>query len=183
MTKLYAALLLLLSFACAPALDQTEISSTETQSAHTTPTESLIYGQPYELQGTCSRTQCLFVSPYEQDYPVGTSTLQGYYLQEQEESFGASKLCDNFVILTGSSMLIEAYLSLIAQGNSVNTKNDQEQVIISLDLRAISESEKTIITLSTLTHVVDLLVLSKPPEGRGVEACFSPVEILKATEP
>lgn len=134
----------------------------------------------YYPAGDCRVQQCLFVSPCEPDYPVGIATVRGYFTQVTKTSFGDdTKLCDSFVIVDGAQELIRSYLSLIESGNGINSKNELNQPIISLDLNEIDAKDKQKIMASTKDKHIDLLLLSPIPPGMGVPACYSPVQIIK----
>jgi hypothetical protein len=128
----------------------------------------------------CRKEECLFVSPYEPDYPVGIATVRGYYTRVQKTDLGnETRLCDSFVIVGGSQELIRSYLSLVEGGNSVNSKNELDQPIISLDFSQIVTTDKQKILTSTSDKTVELLLLSPIPLHAGVSACYSPVQIIK----
>jgi hypothetical protein len=70
------------------------------------------------------------------------ATVSGYYVQLERTAFEQTKLCDSLIITKASPALLESLLSLIEQGNTVYTKNDLDQSIISLNLDVLSEDEK-----------------------------------------
>ncbi len=128
----------------------------------------------------CRKEECLFVSPYEPDYPVGIATVRGYYTKIKKTGFGDEvKLCDSFVIVDGSQELIRSYLSLIEAGNGVNSKNELNQPIISLDLNKVDAQDKQKILSATKDRTIELLLLSPIPSGMGAPTCYSPVQIIK----
>jgi hypothetical protein len=127
----------------------------------------------------CRKEECLFVSPYEPDYPVGIATVRGYYTKVTKAGFGdETKLCDSFVIVGGSQVLISSYLSLVEAGNSVNSKNELNQPVISLDFSQVDAQDKQRILASNKAKTIELLLLNPIPRGMGVPACYSPVEII-----
>jgi hypothetical protein len=127
----------------------------------------------------CHKDECLFVSPSDAPYVVGLATLRGYYTQIEKTGFNnISEQCDSFVIVDGSRELILSYLSLIEAGNGVNSKNELNQPIISLDFQQVDEQDKQRILSSTKTRLIELLVVSPIAGGRGAPTCYPPVEIV-----
>jgi hypothetical protein len=142
-------------------------------------TSNICKSTNYCPQTDCHKNECLFVSPSESNYPVGVATVRGYYTKIQRTSFSDTKLCDSFVIVDGSQVLINSYLSLIAAGNSVNSKNELNQPIISLDLSVVDRQDKQRILASSKGDTVEVLLLSPIPQGRSAPVCYSSVEIIK----
>ena len=90
-----------------------------------------------------------------------------------------TKRCDSFVITDGAPALVQLLLSLIAQGNTLYTKNDLDQPIISLDLNNLSELEKQRLVSSSATGPSALVLLAPNPPNYGVPVCCSHCEILR----
>jgi hypothetical protein len=68
---------------------------------------------------------------------------------------------------------------LIKAGNSVNSKNELNQPIISLDLSQVEAKDRQKILASSKDKTIEVLLLSPIPRGMGVPVCYSPVEIIK----
>jgi hypothetical protein len=132
--------------------------------------------------GDCHKDECLFVSPAGAPYVSGLATIRGYYTKIEKTGFNNQhERCDCFVIVDGSKDLILSYLALIKAGNGVNSKNELNQPIISLDFRQVDAQDKQRILSSTQSEPIDLLVVSPIViTGRGAPICYSPVEIVKA---
>jgi hypothetical protein len=167
----------------APSLVPTPISLTSAGTPVLVQTEaqtfSVCKSANYCPPTDCHKNECLFVSPSVPDYPVGIATVRGYYTQAERTAFSDTKLCDSLVIVGGSQVLINSYLSLIEAGNSVNSKNELNQPIISLDLNGVEARDKQRILASSADQPVEMLLLSPIPPGRSAPACYSPVEIVK----
>jgi hypothetical protein len=136
----------------------------------------------YELVGrNCSIENCLFRIERAPNWPLGVATLKGYYKQiQQDAGFGAGpQTCDAFVVVGGSQELIGAFLGMIAEGNSVSSKNEANQPIINLDLSILSGAEQRQIRSSLPTKLIQLVVLRPSQLAVSAPACFSFVEILK----
>lgn len=133
----------------------------------------------YCPQTDCRKDECLFVSPSEPDHPVGIAVVRGYYAKVERTGFGETKFCDSFVIVDGSQVLISSYLSLIKAGNTVNSKNELNQPIISLDLSQVEAKDRQKILASSKDKTIEVLLLSPIPRGMGAPVCYSPVEIIK----
>ncbi len=131
------------------------------------------------LSRSCRHGECLLSRATERDYPIGVATLRGYYARVERSGREGTILCDSFTVVGGNQDLIHAFLTLIAEGNAVNAKNELDQPVISLDLSALSESEKQKLLASSAQDPIDLIVLALSPLYHSVGACYSPVEILK----
>ena len=129
--------------------------------------------------GKCNSENCLFFKQAEADYLIGVATVSGYYTQLERSVFEQTKQCDSFIIVEGPPALIQSLLSLIEQGNTVYTKNELEQPVVSLDLNTLSESEKQRLTSSSASQPVSLVLLATNPTYQGVPVCFSHFEILR----
>ena len=139
-------------------------------------------GQPSEytlVDGRCHNETCLFRSSEEQNFLVGVATASGYYVQLERTAFEQTKRCDSFIITEGSPALIESLLSLIEQGNTVYTKNDLDQPIISLNLDALNDEEKQRLVSSSELQQISLVLLATNPSPQGAPVCFSHFEILQ----
>ena len=144
------------------------------------PTSSPSRASEYTLvDGRCHNETCLFRSSEEQNFLVGLATVSGYYVQLERTAFEQTKLCDSLIITKGSPALIESLLSLIEQGNTVYTKNDLDQPIISLNLDALKDDEKQRLVSSSEFQQVSLVLLATNPSPQGAPVCFSHFEILR----
>lgn len=133
----------------------------------------------YELVGgQASLEQCLF-NKNSSDYPVGIATIEGYYVQIEKTTIEETGIVDCFTITGGSSELIRAYINIIEKGNTINSKNIHNQLIINLDFSSLSKYEIDKIKSSSLDNKIELIVFNKTPRGRGVSIKYSTVEILK----
>jgi hypothetical protein len=165
------------SFIPTPASLPTTISPTVVPSV--AQTTGVCKSTNYCLQTDCRKDECLFASPAEPYYPVGIATVRGYYAKVERTSFRKTKLCDSFVIIGGSQVLINSYLSLIEAGNSVNSKNELNQPIISLELRQVEAEDRQKILASSQDNPIEVLLLSPIPPGRSAPVCYSSAEIIK----
>ncbi len=129
----------------------------------------------------CSQSECLFLLEGS-DWPVGIAALKGYYTRVQRTAWGDTKMCDSFVVTGGSPQLTQAFLTLVNGGNTVNSKNGQNQPIINLEIDALSTADRQKILTSTSAHPIELLTFSPLPLGKEVAPCFAFVEILKVNE-
>ena len=149
----------------------------------TTPMSAPSQASEYALVGgRCHNETCLFKSSEEQNFLVGVATISGYYVQLERTAFEQTKLCESFIITKGSPALIESLLSLIEQGNTVYTKNDLDQPIISLNLDALNDNEKQRLVSSSESQQVSLVLLATNPSPQGVPVCFSHFEILRVKQ-
>lgn len=131
------------------------------------------------IGGKCNSENCLFVTEAEGDFPIGVTTISGYYAQLERSAFEQTKQCDSFIITEGPPALIQSLLSLIKQGNTVYTKNDLDQPIVSLDLNMLTESEKQRLISSSVSKPLSIVLLATNPIYQGVPVCFSHFEILR----
>lgn len=152
---------------CSPIQKTTVISSSSQEHAYIL------------IDGRCDNENCLFRSSEEQNFLVGVATVSGYYVQLERTAFEQTKLCDSFIITEGSPALIESLLTLIEQGNTVYTKNDLDQPIISLNLDVLNDDEKKRLVSSSEPQQISLVLLATNPSPQGAPVCFSHFEILR----
>lgn len=157
--------------------------ATPTRAAESTPgisdDKTLVYER---ISALCSIEECMFETDYalDKDYPIGTATIAGYYTQIEKAGFDdIEHVCDSFVIVGGSQAIIESVLALVNSGNSVYSKNERNQPVISLDLATLNELETEHILNSTPDKPVEIIVLANSPTYMGVGACFTRFEILR----
>lgn len=162
---------------CSSVQDQATPPSTE---AHLTETPFPIPESQYILiEDKCNRENCLFFTQVEPDWLIGVATVFGYYTELERSAWEQTKRCNSFVITGGSSALIHSLLSLIEHGNTLYTKNDLDQPIISLDLNKLPELEKQRLISSSVAKPIFLVLLAPNPPNQGVSVCFSHFEILR----
>ena len=155
-------------------------SQAATPTVLTSETASSDQESEYTLTGgECNSENCLFFKQAEAEFLIGVATVSGYYVQLERTAFEQTKRCDSLIITTGSPALIESLLSLIEQGNTVYTKNDLDQPIISLNLDALNDNEKQRLVSSSESQQVSLVLLATNPSPQGVPVCFSHFEILR----
>tara|TARA_Y100000310_G_C20548992_1_gene747079 strand:- start:232 stop:918 length:687 start_codon:yes stop_codon:yes gene_type:complete len=136
------------------------------------------YRTSYELTTErCTQDDCLF-NKNNSDYPLGISTIKGYYSPLERTAWGETKTCDSFTITDGSEELIRAMVHLVDIGNSVHTKNELNQPVINLGFGVVGESDKQTILDSTQENQIELLVLSDSPIEAGVPVCWQDVWVL-----
>jgi hypothetical protein len=109
---------------------------------------------------------------------IGVSVSE-YYIQVERSAFEQSKQCDSFIIQEGPPALTRSLLSLVEQGNTVYTKNEVEQPIISPDLKTLTESERQQITSSSASQPVSIVLLATSPTYEDAPVCYSHFEILR----
>ncbi len=137
------------------------------------------------LNGTlisgCSEDECLMqVGDGYNGYVVGVGKLKGFYRVVQRSAWGETRDCDTLVMLGGTETLLNEYMNLIEQGNTVNNLDSQNRIQFNLDLSQITATERDKILKSTEATPIELVVLNPLPGGKGVPACYSFVEILKS---
>ncbi len=139
-----------------------------------------VIADPYALIGPCNREECLLARA---DFPagmLGIAHVRGYYSTIARAGMnGEQRMCDAFTVVSGSKNLIERYLALVDSGNTLNSKNEAGQLVLTLSLDALSAAEREAITATTSLSPVNLLVMPLPAMGSGEEACYSPVEVLR----
>ena len=155
------------------------LASSRTQ-AQTTETISPSQERKYTLiDANCDNEACLFVAEAERDFLIGAATVSGYYVRLERSAFDQTERCHSFVLTEGPPALIRSLLSLIEHGNTLYTKNDLNQPVISLDLSTLTEAENRQIVSSSASEPISLVLLATGPSYQGVPVCFSHFEILR----
>jgi hypothetical protein len=134
----------------------------------------------YTLAGErCSAESCLFVTDSQTDYPVGLARVSGYYIQLERSAFEVTKQCDSVVITDGPPVLVQSILALIEQGNTVYTRDEAGQPIISIDPGTLSDLDRQRLLESSPAEPVSLVLLADSPGAQDAPVCFSRFSILK----
>lgn len=89
-------------------------------------------------------------------------------------------ICDSFIVLSGDEYLIEKYKQLVKDGNTINRLDAQGRLILNLDLKPLPQDWAIKITSSS--QAITLLINEKDMEGRGVEPCYSFVDVQAVQE-
>src|SRR5688572_6830263 len=181
---LVVVLIVVIAISCSPVQRRSTISNTPSSrsSAQEQVTETISPAKEsvYTLiSGSCNAENCLFVTEAERDYPIGLATVTGYYAQIEPSAFEQTKRCDSFIIAEGPSALIQSILSLIERGNTVYTKNDLGEPVISLDLSTLMESEKQQLLSSSTDKPISVVLLATSPTDQGAPICYSRFQILR----
>lgn len=131
----------------------------------------------------CSYFQCLFKASGE---VIGYAELDGYYRPEtvagggEENAYaGQTQTCDRFVVTGGSKPLINQFLDMIKNGNTLN-KIVGTNLVINLDLADPNLDISLVrnIRSSTIQHPISLGVLQMYQYGKGAGPCTSIVRVV-----
>lgn len=126
----------------------------------------------------CYQKGCLF-NQENSNYPLGVSTIKGYYTQVERTAWDETLVCDDFVVTNGPEELISNLVELVEIGNKVHSLNEEGQPVINLDFQSLTEDEQEKISDSTKDKQVELIVFSPSPPNAGVSACHPEVEVLR----
>lgn len=133
---------------------------------------------PSILNDRCEVSECLIKLPYE-DLPRGIAEVKGYFLPIEREAYWSKEVCNGFVITEGPEVVLQELLALIDEdGNTLNTKNDLNQVIINLDFDDISTNEENTIRVSSPTSIVSLRLFLRFPEPTDAPVCAHIAKVL-----
>lgn len=133
--------------------------------------------QTYPLvNNICTQSECLFDAG--ENGVIGTTIITGYYSLMKETYYDREIECPSFVITGGSQPLISMLLAWIAQGNTVNYRNDLNQPIVKINLATMSSEQKAPLLNSSLTAPVSFKVFRPMPQGKGAGACHAVLEFL-----
>jgi hypothetical protein len=128
-----------------------------------------------EFLGNCSLLECVF------DHPnglLGSATIKGYYSQRKVSPWDEIEICDVLVIEPNSTEFFNHYMNMVERGNSINYKDDQGNLLFSLDLSVLDENEQQKIRSATKDNPVELFVQTKMPRETSAPACHSFVNII-----
>jgi hypothetical protein len=129
------------------------------------------------LSPTCNGEACLF--SYEGRSEIeGYAKLVGYYHKYEAAPWGTPVTCDSLIITGGNEALIASFKQQIDEGNGINKYDDSQNLLVTVDVTKLAETEKQKILSSSPTAPVTLGVIRITPEGRDAPACFSFVDIV-----
>lgn len=133
------------------------------------------------VDGTCSGSLCLFENVYDNGHSniLGITTIRGHYAQKEKSAWGETKTCDTLVFSGGRPEFYDRFSDMVDQGNTVNSKDDDGNLMLNLSLELLSASDQQKITSSTKDNPVDLTVFLHLPKETGAPACFSFFNILQ----
>lgn len=125
----------------------------------------------------CNVNECLFYMPNVSNSIMGFAKIRGYYVQQMKKGLGEQTgKCDSFVILLAPSMLTANYKS---QANGeIYTLNNENQIVVSLDMTALNQTDKQKILASSQKSPVDLNVISVGYSPKSGLLCYSPLSIV-----
>ena len=112
-------------------------------------------------------------------------TMEGYYVARSGrgdwENHNNEYTCDTFVIKS-SGPLADYFLNMITQGNTVNVKDPQGNLMLNIELGNLSAADKAALKNSNPQNLIKLVVQKKVQVGKGVDMCFSFLNIVKVEE-
>ena len=140
------------------------------------PQETSSSGKVYSRIGECTKESCLFEGP---EAVEGYGHTKGYYRIRSAKDYDGNLVnCDALVVREGTSRMIENFKRWVAEGNVVNTLDDENNLILSINLDGLSSAEANKIRDSKTSTMVTLDLIRKTPEGVGAPSCSSLVEIV-----
>ncbi|MBI2029807.1 hypothetical protein HYT02_05300 [Candidatus Gottesmanbacteria bacterium] len=133
----------------------------------------------YTRVAGCNGDECLFQGNPEVGAVEGYGHLRGYFYLLDDVDHNGPVVCDTLVVTDGSQPLIDDLKAWVKRGNTINTINENEQLVANIYLDNLNLTDQQLITNSTSDNPVDLSVIRKTPEGRGAPACESFLDIIK----
>lgn len=130
------------------------------------------------IDGKCSSQGCLFADP-SNDAVIGFGSLDGYYVQNPKKDMdGVDVLCDSLAITGGSAELIKHFTKWVLSGNTLNTINEDKELLVNVNFDGLSNQARELITASTRAAPVALDVVRILPVGSDAAACTSVLDIV-----
>lgn len=131
----------------------------------------------YNLIDSCSKKGCVFTGP---EAVEGFGYFKGYYKTRKTLDYWGDVpvTCDTFVVTEGNTELVKDLKSWVDKGNSINTINEKNQLVVNISFEGLNKAEESAIKNATEKNPVQLGVIRVTPVGRGVPACTSIVDIV-----
>lgn len=109
-----------------------------------------------------------------------TATFVGYYttIRKQNAEEDISTTCNVFVTHKGNDSLFQYFSKLVREGNTVNSLDEDGDLILNLDFDHLTIEEQRKIISSTKENPITLLVQKKAFTGKDAGPCTSFVDIL-----
>lgn len=107
-----------------------------------------------------------------EDVPV-----YGYYKSLERTAWGVKAMCDVLVVTGGDSLLISTLEDMVERGNTVNSLDENGNLLMNIETEKLSVQDSERILNSTVSNPANLLVAEKVPEGRAASVCHSFVSI------
>jgi hypothetical protein len=106
--------------------------------------------------------------------------VKGYYKQYQGLDWGNIKVaCDSLLVTGGNEQLIQGFKDGINNGNTINAFDENKNLLMNIEIPEDEEIAQKIKN-STSSNQIELTVHRKEEEGRGVNKCYSFVNIISA---
>lgn len=109
-----------------------------------------------------------------------TASFVGYYttIRKQNAEENISIACNAFVTHKSNDSLFQYFSKLVQEGNTVNSLDEDDDLILNLDFDHITTEKQKKITSSTKENPIILLVQKRAFAGKGAGPCSSFVDIL-----
>jgi hypothetical protein len=109
---------------------------------------------------------------------TGVANITGYYTQVEDSAWEETRVCDSFVVITGSVPFIKSMVARVEAGNSIYKIDELGRLIVHLDINELSEAELQMLMSSNAQSLAELIVFIPMARGRSVDACYSPLQII-----
>lgn len=133
------------------------------------------------LSEFCETKSCLFSS--DNLGIAGIAEVKGYFIKHKREAgFEENKMveCSAFVVTEGPKPLVDDFLNLVDQGNTINYKNEKGQLVLTIDPETLPSPEKQKLMKSTENAMATIQIVRVAGFGRSLPACGSVVDLLRA---
>lgn len=108
-----------------------------------------------------------------------TALFTGHYSSTKtyEDKTGV-KACYVFTVYKSDDPLFVYFVDLVRRGNTVNSLDENGNLLLKLETGALTENNKAEITTSTANTPISLRVQKKVFSGKGATPCTSFIDIL-----
>lgn len=126
---------------------------------------------------SCNKDGCLYSSG--PDTVIGYGKIKGYYRQVEKNAWNQTKMCDTLVITEGNQTLIDHFKELIKDMNYINSLDEKNNVLLTINLSDLPIQDKQHIQSSSYNTPVELGVITKIGSGAtDVPVCYSLIDIV-----
>jgi len=132
------------------------------------------------LSERCDNGTCIVQGP---EVPVGYGWLTGYHERHEDSvAFGqGTTTCHVLHITGGNEIMIDHFVGLINNGNSVQELSSGGDLLLNLPFERLTETQRQRLQQSGNSNPVRIQVLNRDPPGRGAQSCESFVDVIEVS--
>lgn len=153
------------------------------------PKPKIINSELFQSTGNCTLDDCSIWEPggllpegivVDKEGYIGLAKVEGYYHKYDSVYFNRPITCEGLIVTGGHGTLINSLRQEAAKKDiGVNTTVDNK-LILNINTGVLDQNLKEKIQSSSLSNPVNLRLIKRLQGDKGVDSCYSLVDILSA---